>query len=188
MVGDTNRNTRPIVRRKVGPNQGTPLHLPSLSLVLSSIVTVPSRQPRSSLLRLRRIRNSDDRSPGTVNDSRDRDARRMISDSDIDPALQGLPGHRGDSSQSLPSLKASGLLDSWNTGKDSPMVGTWAPVTLSRGESQRSPLRRQSPTRRSPPQPSMGMGPYCMPQESDSSRASKNGMPAGMPWLANESR
>ena len=130
----------------------------------------------------------DNRSPGMMNDSRDRDPRRMISDADIDPALQGGSSHRGDSSQSLPSLKASGLLDSWNTGKDSPMTGTWAPAH-SRGESQRSPLRHQSPTRRTPPPPpSMGMVPYCSPQESDSSRASKNGMPVGMPWLANESR
>jgi hypothetical protein len=160
----------------------------SASLKSASPSPYPQLGRSFDKLRLNHSSHVDNRGPGMVNDSRDRDARRMISDSDIDPALQGLPGHRGDGSQSLPSLKASGLLDSWNAGKDSPMV-TWAPVTLSRGESQRSPLRRQSPTRRSPPPPpSMGMAPYCMPQESDSSRASKNGMPVGMPWLANESR
>ena len=105
----------------------------------------------------------------------------MISDADIDPVLQVGSSQRNmggvEGPQSLPSLKASGLLDSWNPGKDGAMAGPWSAGAHSRAEAQKqSPLRHQSPAR---------MIPHYDP---DSSRTSANGMPVGMSWLANESR
>jgi hypothetical protein len=108
------------------------------------------------------------------------DARRLISDADIDPALQSR-NPSVDGLQSLPSLKASGLLDSWNSGKDcSPKQGspTWTP----RSEGQQK--RPSPPSMKSPP----GYAPVGQTPDSDSGRSSTSGAPVGLPWLANESR
>lgn len=121
-----------------------------------------------------------------ANDSREKD-RRLISDADIDPALQNGSSQRihssAESPQSLPSLKASGLLDSWNTPKENlTAVGTWSTPSHSRLDSQRPiPLHRHSPSRMTTPLPHSTNDP-------DSSRSTTLGMPVGLQWLANESR
>jgi hypothetical protein len=130
--------------------------------------------------------HADSRSSGTTHDHHRERELRIISDADIDPALQGGSASQrshsaGEAPQSLPSLKASGLLDSWNPGKDSSMAGPWS----ANAYVQQSPLRRQSPARRGTP-PSAGS--HYTHYDTDSSRAAANGMPVGMPWLANESR
>jgi hypothetical protein len=146
----------------------------------------PSPSPLPSLgrsfdeLRLHnRPLHADSRSSGTTHDHRERESRRTISDADIDPALQGGP-------QSLPSLKASGLLDSWNTGKEGSMAGPWSANTYLRSDVQHQPpLRRQSPARRETP---TSAGSHYTHYDTDPSRVATNGMPVGMSWLANESR
>ncbi|TFK32774.1 fungal-specific transcription factor domain-containing protein [Crucibulum laeve] len=80
----------------------------------------------------------------------------------------------GDGPQSLPSLKASGLLDSW---------------TSSRAEVQKQQIhgnngaQRSSP-RRSPPT----IPPSHVPHDMDVRSSATIGMPVGLQWLANESR
>jgi hypothetical protein len=74
-----------------------------------------------------------------------------------------------DGSQSLPSLKASGLLDSWNSSR----MDLQKPQGHSANGTQASP-------KRSPPIPPI----Y---QDADM-RPSTLGMPVGLQWLANESR
>jgi hypothetical protein len=126
----------------------------------------------------------DSRLPGDMNDT---EPKRMISDADIDPVLQGGSNQRNhgliDGPQSLPSLKASGLLDSWNSAKDSSAAGTWTTGSHSRADNQ---LNRHSPPRRSSPSPLPVSS--SVPYDSDCSRTATNGMPVGMSWLANESR
>ncbi|KAF9005931.1 fungal-specific transcription factor domain-containing protein [Cyathus striatus] len=68
-----------------------------------------------------------------------------------------------DGPQSLPSLKASGLLDSWTHGNGAP---------------------QRSPPRKSPPVPSSSL----VGHDIDGRPATTLGAPVGLPWLANESR
>ncbi|KAF9461199.1 fungal-specific transcription factor domain-containing protein [Collybia nuda] len=85
---------------------------------------------------------------------------------------RGLGGSSGDGPHSLPSLKSSGLLDSWSSiaeggnGQISHVV---------------SATQRPSPPRRSPPHPHSA-------HDSDSRSTTLVSMPVGLPWLANESR
>jgi hypothetical protein len=76
--------------------------------------------------------------------------------------------------QSLPSLKSSGLLESWNNSKDAGAM-TW---------STRPDERLLSPSRmnsKSSPHPQISFS--TQTPDPDSPRT---GMPIGMPWLANE--
>ena len=116
--------------------------------------------------------------------------RLIISKLDIEPAFQngingsvngigggGQRGHGiniGDGPQSLPSLKASGLLDSWNSTVLSHSR------EVQKGQHGNGTLQR-SPPRRSPPTNSYSN------QETDV-RSTTLGMPVGLQWLANESR
>ena len=83
-------------------------------------------------------------------------------------------GPNGDGQQSLPSLKASGLLDSWGPSR--------IPERLQDVPSRKSPLSilHQRPS------------PGQMDTGGDSSRnapsATPSGPPVGLQWLANESR
>jgi hypothetical protein len=92
---------------------------------------------------------------------------------EIDPTLHGVFGPRnpvaGDDPPSLPSLKSSGLLDSWSAPNEPPSAPgkTWDATTLH---------ARLDP-RRTSAQSQLG---------SESSRPVPSGMPVGMAWLANE--
>lgn len=120
---------------------------------------------------------------GSANSSaneRDRDnEQRRINDADIDPALHsGLQTQRtqgianmGELPQSLPSLKASGLLDSWAS-------------TNTRVDTQKMNLTQRRPS----PLPSLAFAPSPTQDPDPRSVTSGNGMPVGLPWLANESR
>lgn len=111
--------------------------------------------------------------------------RRPAHDPDIDPALQNgikgvsLGGRGGDSggqrgvgtggdgSQSLPSLKSSGLLDSWGpSGNAQHTVGHGG-----NGAQRTSPPHAPHP-----------------PHEGDGRSTVLVSMPVGLQWLANESR
>jgi hypothetical protein len=127
---------------------------------------------------------------------------RLAKDADIDPTLQGAPsvnqrssGALSEGPQSLPSLKASGLLDSWNSAQDGASVGagagsgggvgTWTTMAHSRGESQiQNPMAKAHTTLRTSPPDSHSS------HESESTvrpvTKGMPGMPVGMPWLANE--
>ncbi|KAH7927830.1 hypothetical protein BV22DRAFT_244121 [Leucogyrophana mollusca] len=112
---------------------------------------------------------------------------RMIPDSNIDPALQASPNPRvqavTEGLPSLPSLKASGLLE-WSSGPSDnaasvPGTSTWQ---LS---SQHLALPRQ--TSRDPvrsPLVSTSPADFSSPRSSTTTRPT--GMPAGLDWLANE--
>ncbi|KAJ8695088.1 hypothetical protein PTI98_007706 [Pleurotus ostreatus] len=111
----------------------------------------------------------------SVGDSKD--SRRMVHDADIDPSLgDGIyPGSRrneamgvgsihgegGSQAQSLPSLKASGLLD-------------WQQRDMANGSGQ--------PMARSPPSSLLGGEPMDVKPTGPSSAMP----PVGLPWLANE--
>jgi hypothetical protein len=103
-------------------------------------------------------------------------ASRSVNDTDIDPALQIGLGPRnqvtGDTPPSLPSLKSSGLLDSWSVLNDSPS----APGQISWNTTSHSRLEAQPPPRTNAPHQ----------LDSESSRPVSSGMPVGMAWLANE--
>ncbi|KII87438.1 hypothetical protein PLICRDRAFT_255310 [Plicaturopsis crispa FD-325 SS-3] len=140
----------------------------------------PSEYQPSSLghsLSNLRIHNSrPSAADGRVDDPRDdHDRRRRVSDADIDPALQAGRHPSGEQQMSLPSLKASGLLDSWNEGPHSTHT---SPVALAHpiGES-----RNNSPF----PIPPSGIYATNKPT-ADPSRLPSSGMPIGMQWLAHE--
>jgi hypothetical protein len=113
-------------------------------------------------------------SRGQQADPRSSISTRSASDIEIDPSLEGGLGASnqiaGDGPPSLPSLKSSGLLDSWNTPSDSPSVsGQISWNTASRARDTQAP-----PT-------------SCQDQEDlEASRPVPSGMPVGMAWLANE--
>jgi hypothetical protein len=101
---------------------------------------------------------------------------RSIGNTEIDPTLHGGLGPRnpvaGDDPPSLPSLKSSGLLDSWSAPNELPSAlgKAWDATTLhARLDAQ--------PSRRTSAQTQIG---------SESSRPVPSGMPVGMAWLANE--
>jgi len=101
---------------------------------------------------------------------------RSISNTEIEPTLHGGFGPRnqvtGDDPLSLPSLKSSGLLDSWSAPNEpSPAAGPTAWNT-----SFPARLDAQPPSRTSAQNPI----------DSESSRPVPSGMPVGMAWLANE--
>jgi len=102
----------------------------------------------------------------------------------------GSLGHRvfasiGDGNQSLPSLKASGLLDSWGTASRD------AQKQAPNGASQKQ--QHISPRRNTPP---IGMSlsviaasQHALNADSTELRSSTTiAMPVGLQWLANESR
>lgn len=112
-------------------------------------------------------------------------ARRLIHDSDIDPALQngvngenagqrGASGSSGDGPHSLPSLKSSGLLDSWSSMADGGNGQKQTTHGMNGGQ-------RPSPPRRSPPH-------LHSTHDADVRSTTLVSMPVGLPWLANESR
>jgi len=93
----------------------------------------------------------------------------------------------GDGNQSLPSLKASGLLDSWGASRS--IADIPKPKPIASGTHQ--PLSLLSPRRSSPPISNVNItSTHHSLRQSDSSdlRPSTLAMPVGMPWLANESR
>jgi hypothetical protein len=109
-------------------------------------------------------------------DPRGSTSMRSVGDTDINPALQGGLGPRthvpGDGPPSLPSLKSSGLLDSWSALSDSapaPGQSLWNSTPHARLE---APLPLPTNTQNQ--------------SESESSRPVSTGMPVGMAWLANE--
>ncbi|KAF9245240.1 fungal-specific transcription factor domain-containing protein [Melanogaster broomeanus] len=133
--------------------------------------------------------------------SREKDTRKTTSDSNIDPALQVVSNPRMHSTPqlpppSLPSLKASGLLEWPHPGSapgsapsavqapvaasGPPPATNWQPPTqhLPSRQTLREPVR--SPNIQPPP-----------PQQHDMSRpyapSVPSGMPVGLQWLAHES-
>jgi len=86
-------------------------------------------------------------------------------------------GGQRDNLPSLPSLKASGLLDSWNAPPSRDMK------TQSHGN--KGPTQRTSPRRTTPP---MLPPPPVVANDSDVRSTASLGMPIGLPWLANDLR
>lgn len=116
---------------------------------------------------------------GCHSDSRVSTATRSIGDANIDPTLQGGSGQRGGGGPpSLPSLKSSGLLDSWTASNDPPSVS--APGQVSRNTTSNVRADAQPTARTSPSRSSHHSNP-------EASRIIPSGMPVGMAWLANES-
>jgi hypothetical protein len=116
-------------------------------------------------------------------------ARRLIHDLDIDPALQngvngenggqrGAGGTSGDGPHSLPSLKSSGLLDSWSSMVEGGNGQKQITHGINGGQ-------RPSPPRRSPPHTQAH--PHST-SDVDARLTTLVSMPVGLPWLANESR
>jgi hypothetical protein len=106
-------------------------------------------------------------------DPRGSASARSVSDTDFDPALQGGLGNRNqigvDVLPSLPSLKSSGLLDSWNAPTDlSSTSGQMSWNTLSHARSNSPSVVESQEDLEVPSTP--------LP----------SGMPVGMAWLANE--
>jgi hypothetical protein len=97
---------------------------------------------------------------------------RSIGNTEIDPTLHGRLGPRnpvaGDDPPSLPSLKSSGLLDSWSAPNELPSA---------LGKAWDATILHAQPSRRTSAQTQIG---------SESSRPVPSGMPVGMAWLANE--
>ncbi|KAF8636421.1 hypothetical protein AX17_003603 [Amanita inopinata Kibby_2008] len=91
----------------------------------------------------------------------------------------------GDGSQQLPSLKASGLLDSWTSSRLSDKPSRQAQMRGGNGTQQGSP-------RRSPSASYHKQMPGHAEPGGDSSRSvtsvTTSSMPVGLQWLANESR
>lgn len=101
---------------------------------------------------------------------------RCISDINIDLVLQGGLAPRNfvanDGPTSLPSLKSSGLLDSWNAPSDSPSAPGKFPWNLT------PHLRLEThPALRTNAQNQMDL---------ELTRSVPSGMPVGMSWLAHE--
>jgi hypothetical protein len=120
---------------------------------------------------------------------RDSLAQRLVRDSDIDPALKdvvngvdvagggggggdNVESALGDSPQSLPSLKSSGLLD-WSSSR---INGGGLPKQLAHGNNSSLP----NPNSHSYTQSTHDIDARSTPLVSN--------MPVGLPWLANESR
>jgi hypothetical protein len=101
---------------------------------------------------------------------------RSIGNTEIDSTLHGGLGPRNpvavDDPPSLPSLKSSGLLDSWSAPNEPPS----APGKAWDGTALHARLDAQPP-RRTSAQTQIS---------SESSRPVPSGMPVGMAWLANE--
>ncbi|KJA23614.1 hypothetical protein HYPSUDRAFT_66286 [Hypholoma sublateritium FD-334 SS-4] len=87
-------------------------------------------------------------------------------------------GPPGDGTQSLPSLKASGLLDSW--GSASRAAGG--------GDAQKAAPGTQQTPRRSAPSGAMHLTLQHAADVAELRPSTTLGMPVGMSWLANESR
>ncbi|KAF9453564.1 hypothetical protein P691DRAFT_21703 [Macrolepiota fuliginosa MF-IS2] len=87
-----------------------------------------------------------------------------------------LNGGQKDGLPSLPSLKASGLLDSWNAAGSRDMKSQFH----GNNGAQRTPPRR-SPTIQPPPS-------IIVANDSDVRSTTSLGMPIGLPWLANDTR
>jgi len=104
-----------------------------------------------------------------------REARRLSGDSDADLSWRGLP-RSFESSQTLPSLKASGLLDSWSSSSASGV----GPASRMTSRAEASTSSRQLPTRMKSPSK------VQTPPHSETPRASASSMPVGLDWLANE--
>ena len=86
----------------------------------------------------------------------------------------------GDGAQSLPSLKDSGLLDSWGSSRVTAAVDTQKQA--SSGSSQQQSLTVLNTALSSTSQH------YTQHQDVGDLRPTTLGMPVGMSWLANESR
>jgi hypothetical protein len=103
---------------------------------------------------------------------------RSTGDGNIDPTLQGGLGPRSaEGPPSLPSLKSSGLLESWSASDDPPATLTQGQVsrnTTSNVRTDAQPPSRTSPSRLS------------YQTNSEPPRIVPSGMPVGMAWLANE--
>ena len=129
-------------------------------------------------------------------DTHEKEVRNVVNDTDIDPALQGVsnsrlqttsqvPGSAPPLPLSLPSLKASGLLEWPRPGSTDGGVapsstqtsGNWQPQTqhlVPSRQPQRDSVRSFSA--QSPPDGSRPPAP-----------SASSGMPVGLQWLAHES-
>ncbi|KAG9312976.1 hypothetical protein JVU11DRAFT_6412 [Chiua virens] len=126
----------------------------------------------------------------TGHDTRDREVRNMVNDSDIDPALQAISNARLQTTSqmpvsapppSLPSLKASGLLEWPHPGSADAVA---APSSMQTSGNW-------PPTQHlAPPRQAQGdsMRPFNAHSTADGVRPHvPSGMPVGLQWLAHES-
>jgi hypothetical protein len=135
--------------------------------------------------------HTDNRSHG---DAHDAESQYPTNGTNFDPHQSGSSQQRNvgfvvEGPQSLPSLKASGLLDSWGSGKEGSAWGTHSHSRVDFGGGQKQGLQQlHSPPRKTSPSQYPASPQHCGHYDSDPVRTATNGMPVGMPWLANESR
>ncbi|KAF9221330.1 hypothetical protein BS17DRAFT_261427 [Gyrodon lividus] len=129
-------------------------------------------------------------------DQHEKEIRKTVSDANIDPALQAVPNPRMHVTPqlsappaplpSLPSLKASGLLEWQHPGSAQAPAAPSGPPPATNW---------QSPTQHLPPRQTVPVRPPNVqpppPQQVDMSRpyapSAPSGMPVGLQWLAHES-
>ena len=164
----------------------TPPHSqPIVAPGASNPISISAPASFSSLGRsLDELRLHNTQASSSTSSDNDSGNNRFVSDADVDSSssFQGVSFRGFDGPQSLPSLKASGLLDSWNwlSAPGGSAAATW--VT---GRSEPNNHRPSPP----PPPPPRIKTPTTLPLPFvDTSRTSSSGMPVGLPWLANESR
>ncbi|KAG6381610.1 hypothetical protein JVT61DRAFT_208 [Boletus reticuloceps] len=129
-------------------------------------------------------------------DAREKEVRNVVNDVDIDPSLQAvsntrlqatsqLPVSAPSPSQSLPSLKASGLLEWPRPGSTDAGV---APSAVQSSGNWQPPAQHIAPPRQPQRDPARS---FSAQSSSDGSRppapSASSGMPVGLQWLAHES-
>ncbi|PFH51901.1 hypothetical protein AMATHDRAFT_58110 [Amanita thiersii Skay4041] len=92
----------------------------------------------------------------------------------------------GDGLQSLPSLKASGLLDSWTTPRAAEKSSQPSQARVSNGTQQGLPNSQKSPVTQY--HKFQGADEPGSETSRNPGTAANSGMPVGLQWLANESR
>jgi len=152
----------------------------------SACAAKPVSSRTSGEIRLSSLSNLDHKVSNSGNaETRDKELRKLINDSNIDPVLQTSTGARIPSIleglPSLPSLKASGLLDSWSAPSASDTTHSATNSWVSSSQHRAAP--RHSP-RETPGSP-LVTSPYS--DSSSSRNTTSAGMPVGLPWLASES-
>lgn len=128
-------------------------------------------------------------------DVREKEVRNMVHDADIDPALQAISDARLQTTPqwpapapplSLPSLKASGLLEWPRPGSTDAAV---ASSSVQSGSNWQQPPQHFAPPPRQPQRDSVrSFNAHSMPDGSrPSAPSTSSGMPVGLQWLAHES-
>lgn len=127
-------------------------------------------------------------------DAREKEVRNMVNDADIDPALQAISDARLQATSqwpvpapppSLPSLKASGLLEWPRPGSTDAVV---APSSMQSGGNWQQPTQHLAPSRQPQRDSMRSFNVQSIPDNSrPPAHSASSGMPVGLQWLAHES-